>query len=179
MAALEDYAWDTFKGDLWDIMQPFYLEVFGMAYEDAVRDFGFGGIAWNQSNPLVKKALKARENLIKGVADTVFEHVKLLTEKQNEEGFTAQELAKRIRELGLTDSKSRSLMIARTESAVGANVGATMAYRDAGIEKVKVLDGDEDAECASADGAIWTIDEAEANPIAHPNCVRAFAPYVD
>jgi len=25
--------------------------------------------------------------------------------------------------------------------------------------------------------AAWTLDEAEANPLEHPNCVRAFSPH--
>lgn len=76
-------------------------------------------------------------------------------------------------------SPARSLMIARTETAIAYNVGALGAYHQAGVEKVEVSDGDEDEECADADGQIWTLEEALAEPVAHPNCVRSFAPVVD
>jgi hypothetical protein len=44
---------------------------------------------------------------------------------------------------------------------------------------VDVLDGDDDEPCASANGARWTVEEAEANPLGHPNCTRAFSPVVE
>jgi hypothetical protein len=46
----------------------------------------------------------------------------------------------------------------------------------AGVTHVEVSDGDDDDDCADADGQVWTLEEALANPIAHPNCVRSFAP---
>jgi hypothetical protein len=58
------------------------------------------------------------------------------------------------------------------------NVGAILSYREAGLEKVEVLDGDGDDICAEADGQIWTLEQAEANPLGHPGCTRSFAPIV-
>lgn len=75
-------------------------------------------------------------------------------------------------------SPSRALMIARTETANAYNTGAIMAYRQNDIEKVEVSDGDGDEDCEEADGQVWTLDEALAEPTAHPNCVRSFAPVV-
>lgn len=76
-------------------------------------------------------------------------------------------------------SPTRALMIARTETAIAYNVGAIGAYQQAGVEKVVVSDGDDDEDCADVDGEIWTLEEALANPVAHPNCVRSFGPVVD
>jgi hypothetical protein len=74
-------------------------------------------------------------------------------------------------------SESRAGLIARTEIANANNLTGTAAYRDSGlVERVEVFDGTEDDACAAADGQIWTLDEADANPIEHPNCQRAFAP---
>jgi hypothetical protein len=73
----------------------------------------------------------------------------------------------------------RALMIARTETAIGVNHGQLIGYAAAGFDKVEVSDGDGDDECAAADGQIWTIDEAMANPIAHPNCTRSFSPVAE
>jgi len=70
----------------------------------------------------------------------------------------------------------RADTIAQTETAMAYNLASTAAYRDGGIEQVEVTDGDQDAECAEADGSVWTLDEAEANPLQHPNCTRQFLP---
>lgn len=73
-------------------------------------------------------------------------------------------------------SPARSLMIARTETAIAYNSGAIASFKQNGISNVEVSDGDGDDECEEADGEIWTLDDALDNPIAHPNCVRSFAP---
>lgn len=73
-------------------------------------------------------------------------------------------------------SPDRALTIARTETATLLNIGQLAAYHQNGIENVDVTDGDDDEDCAEADGATWTIEEALDDPIAHPNCVRSFAP---
>lgn len=69
--------------------------------------------------------------------------------------------------------------IARTETIAAYNVGAIGQYRDAGVQLVKVSDGDTDAPCAHANGAEWTLDMAEADPVAHPNCTRTWIPITD
>ena len=70
----------------------------------------------------------------------------------------------------------RAETIVKTEASMAYNKASLLAYGDGGIEQVEVSDGDEDAECAEADGSIWTLDEADANPLQHPRCRRSFAP---
>lgn len=70
----------------------------------------------------------------------------------------------------------RADMIARSETSIAYNFGNIFGYKQAGVETVEVLDGDSDEECAAANGQTWTLDEALANPLAHPNCERDFAP---
>lgn len=70
----------------------------------------------------------------------------------------------------------RAETIARSETAMAYNGAAGAAYKDAGIEKVLVIDGTGDDACANANGSTWTLEEADNDPIAHPNCVRTFAP---
>lgn len=72
--------------------------------------------------------------------------------------------------------QSRAERISRTETGEAYNRGAIEQYRELGIKKVLVFDGEEDAECAKANGQIWTLRRAEANPLGHPNCVRSFSP---
>jgi SPP1 gp7 family putative phage head morphogenesis protein len=77
--------------------------------------------------------------------------------------------------------KGRALMIARTETAKAYNTGTVAAYREAGVGKVTVMDGDSEAscdDCKEVDGDIWSLERAELEPTEHPNCVRGFAPVV-
>ena len=69
--------------------------------------------------------------------------------------------------------------IARSETVSAYNLGAVDQYRSAGVVMVEVSDGDGDEECAAADGATWTLEEAEGDPIAHPNCTRTWIPITD
>lgn len=75
----------------------------------------------------------------------------------------------------------RALRIARTETATVYNVANVLGERQAGAEFVTVLDGDggDCAPCAAANGQKWTIEQALENPLQHPNCRRAFMPYVE
>lgn len=73
----------------------------------------------------------------------------------------------------------RAEMIARTETKTAQNESALAGYRASGIvEGVLVYDGDYDIECQTANGQTWTFEQAEANPLEHPNCVRCFAPVI-
>ena len=74
--------------------------------------------------------------------------------------------------------KYRAARIARTESAIAYNHANVLGYSQAGVEKVEVLDGSDDSMCAEASGAEWTLRDALADPVAHPNCVRSFVPIV-
>ena len=72
--------------------------------------------------------------------------------------------------------QERALRIATTEQVITYNTGAMMRNREMGVTYVEVLDGVEDEICDAANGAIWTIDDAESHPIGHPNCTRDFLP---
>ena len=79
----------------------------------------------------------------------------------------------------------RSETIARTETKIAQNKSSIMSYRNNPVIKgLLVFDGDDcgwtthdDPE--KADGKQVTFDEADANPLAHPRCVRSFAPIVE
>jgi HK97 family phage portal protein len=66
--------------------------------------------------------------------------------------------------------------IARTEVTRAYNTGSIGQYRDGGVSQVYVTDGDGDEPCAAADGQTWTLEQAESDPISHPNCTRSFDP---
>jgi len=79
---------------------------------------------------------------------------------------------------GVFDSavETRSPTIARSELAVVYNISSLASYHQIGVQRVEVIDGENDVECADARGQVWTVDKALVNPIAHPNCLRSFAP---
>jgi hypothetical protein len=200
VAALEDFNLDEAADGMVADMMPLWSELLEVSGDEAIAALGVEvDVDWSQSNPHVSRVLDRLATRIRGVADTTRDDVRRLVEQGNEDGLTVRQIADKIRMYaGIkapdradpdkpTDEElaaerrvaTRAMLIARTEAATGANLGAVIAYRAAGIERVKVLDGDGDPECAAADGQIWTLEEADANPIAHPGCVRAFLPVVD
>jgi hypothetical protein len=74
-------------------------------------------------------------------------------------------------------SSLRPDTVADYETANMQNVMALTAYAAAGVTDVLVLDGEEfDEPCILANGQTWSIEQALANPIEHPNCQRSFLP---
>jgi hypothetical protein len=79
----------------------------------------------------------------------------------------------------------RSETISRTETKIAQNKSSILSYRNNQVVKgLLVFDGDD---CGwtthddpdKADGKQVTFDEADAYPLAHPRCLRNFAPIVD
>jgi HK97 family phage portal protein len=76
----------------------------------------------------------------------------------------------------------RAQVIARTETRVAQNLSSLLAYQKSElVAGVLVFDGDgcgwrSHTDPDLADGSRRTLDEAYAQPLAHPQCVRAFAP---
>jgi len=92
------------------------------------------------------------------------------------EGWSFQEFSSRLVESGLF-SDARADLIARTEMATAMNAGRVKTYEKLGFEYVVVSD---EAECGqdicNVDGEVWTLEEAAAEPLGHPNCTRSFRP---
>lgn len=68
----------------------------------------------------------------------------------------------------------RARRIARTEASLAYNRAQISTARDAGVTKVEVLDGVMDDICAPVNGQTWTLEQAESDPLGHPNCSRQF-----
>jgi phage portal protein BeeE len=115
---------------------------------------------------------------ITGINQTTRNEVGKAIETGVAEGLTASELASRIEDAS-TFNAARAEMIARTETALAYNDAALGTYRELQVERVQVIDGDGDAECSHVNGATWSLDEANANPIGHPHCVRDFIPLLN
>jgi SPP1 gp7 family putative phage head morphogenesis protein len=101
---------------------------------------------------------------IKGINETTRDAVADAIRQGFEEGLSPAEIADRIELLPAFD-EARAEMVARTETGFAYNAAAVESYREFGIDSVEVIDGDGDEICAHADGAIWSLDEANADPL--------------
>ncbi len=128
-------------------------------------------------------------DLIVELQDTTKDRVSRLIEdaitaaQAAESGPTPFELGTAIRDAVREEfagyERWRADRIARTETARVYNHGALFAYHQNDITHVIVSDGNHPGsceECDAVDGEIWTIEEAQANPLEHPQCVRSFQP---
>ena len=110
------------------------------------------------------------------ISETTRARTQELLEEAVDEGWSPQRFAERLTESGLYE-EPRAETIARTEVGRAANLGQIGAYREVGADEVYVYDGeDDDDECKEANGSFWPIEDAEANPLEHPNCRRSFRP---
>lgn len=145
------------------------------AGEDAIDQFELP-VAFNAADAeAVSYASNRGAELVTMITRTQREDVAALVEAAISAGWSPQHFASELRSR-FTFSKARASMIARTETAIAYNRGKTSTYRMANISYVYVYDGDYDEECQLANGSIWTLADAEANPIEHPNCKRTFRP---
>lgn len=159
------------------LMRPFHQALI----EDAFLDASDAGVdaTFSLDNPYVQTVLDQLAKQVRAVAETTKDEIRMLVGQQAGNGWSNEELAQAIIDAGVTRSATRAMTISRTESGNGYNRGAIAAYRTADVTHVDVLDGDDDPICAAANGARWTLEEAEQNPLGHPNCTRAFSPVVE
>lgn len=152
-----------------------------LVVESAFGDASLAGVpvAFDLENEYVQTVLDRLAADVRRVSATTIQEIRDLVGQQAREGWSVDELADRLIQLGEVRSPTRAIMIARTETGNGYNLGSVAAYRAAGLTHVDVIDGDEHEPCASANGARWTLEQAEENPLGHPNCTRVFLPVVE
>lgn len=159
------------------LMHRFYPLVIESAFGDA--SLAGVPVAFDLDNPFVQEIIKQRAKTARQIPGTTREEVDAIIAKGTANGDSIEMIQKAIRERGEIASRTRALLIARTETGTVYNLGSIAAYRAGGVTHVDVLDGDDDEPCASANGSRWTLEQAEANPLGHPNCTRAFSPVVE
>lgn len=117
-------------------------------------------------------------SLIKGVDDWTRERIRhILADALSDPDMTDRSVADAINALFDGFEADRAATIARTELAWASGMGASSSWRSVGVQFVSISDGvDSDTPCAEADGAIWTIEDYEANILEHPNCSRSGTP---
>ena len=111
-----------------------------------------------------------------GIQNTTVSEVRAVLTDALREGVDNAAIRSRLDDLFDGYQDWRLDRISRTEVTSAYNLGAIGQYRDAGVQLVKVSDGDVDAPCAAANGDTWTLDRAESDPLAHPNCTRTWIP---
>lgn len=141
-------------------------------------------IAFDRDDPAMRREMtdyvgRRIKELSKTTKTAVSDLIRSILDEEGGTGSTGElgdRILERVRETFAGYEDWRADRIARTETAVAYNHGTVYASRQAGIRRVEVSDGDGDEVCARANGQIWTLEEALANPVAHPNCTRAFSP---
>ena len=184
--------WKGHAKRLADAALPHEITLLEIAWEEGRKKFPAIG-SFTLKNPNVQKVIPTLAKRITGISEySRTEVVSML-----EQAFTAtetipstDELARRFRTISELEvpedgtpkekrrARRRAQTIARTETQYAFNRGAILSYSEAGIEKVEILDSDNDPECEARNGKIVTLEEAlEIEP--HPNCVMALTPVVD
>ena len=167
-----------FGDDIAALWNKFYPLIMAQSWDDVAAEIGVE-LAFDLENIYVQRVLGDLAKEVRKVADTTKQEIRDLVSKQASEGWSIDDLAKEIRALKEVHSMARARTIARTETALGYNRGTLSGYQEAGVKSVEVFDGDEHEPCRSANGSIWTIEEAMANALCHPNGTRAFAAVVE
>jgi len=152
----------------------------------ALRVAGGPRLPFDPTTPEGKAIYREVGDRIEGIQEETRARVRRYVARGRLEGMSPEQLANLIR----TDpsgafSRARARTIARTEAGMAMNRGSILGYRQSGrVTQVRVFDGDGcswpdgHGDGPEADGMIVDLDEAEANPLGHPNCRRAWAPVV-
>jgi len=157
-------------------LAPHQLQGIEIGFDFAAAQLGVDS-EFSPTDPDVIRLLKEAAQTVTGITEETRSQIATIMAHGREAGWSVAQYADAIRQSGAF-SASRAETIARTEVGRADNLGAMERYERGGVERVEVLDGDFDTECATAHGQIWTLAEARANPLEHPRCVRSFAPVI-
>lgn len=138
-------------------------------------------VEFDPENPRMAAMLAGIGDRITGIDNTTRARVQGYIERAVREEMTPAALARLIAsDPSGAFSAARAMTIARTETATALARGSVHGWRKSGrVTEVTIYDG---ADCTwptghggapLANGRVVTLDEYEANPVAHPNCVRA------
>lgn len=164
------------------LMQPFYRQLLKEAFADAA---DLVDVTFSLDNPFVQTVLGSLAKQVKGVAETTKDEIRALVGRQADEGWSVERLQKEIRDKGEIASRSRALLVARTETAAAYSQGSIAAYQASGaVKQTEWLLGPDPCEiCQALDGLKADLGEEFADgisaPPAHPNCTCALSPIVE
>lgn len=177
---VDTFDWASWSSEMADLLDGPLRDIM---HDQAQRTADDHDETFDPDDPFVKRTFTDYVgSRIKQLSDTTKEEVsnliRTVVEENGAESVTelGDLVRDKVRETFEGYADWRADRIARTESANLYNVGTLLAARQMGFTHVEVTDGDEDEACAAANGQVWTLAQALAEPTAHPNCERSFAP---
>jgi HK97 family phage portal protein len=176
----------------WDAEEDLLREVLDAIQQRATRrgwlsssSQGIPASAYDVANPYVQTVLGELGTRIQGINQTTMQDVRRVVGDALDEGVTMDDLASRLRGLFQETYRNRSLAVARTESQVAYNLGATAAGKNSGVvDYAELLDnpdhdtdpGSDGLTCAGRNGLIVPLDAVPRHVSAeHPNGTLAVA----
>ena len=179
--------YDAFSKTMGKILQKEWLAIGGISLKGVNASLGIT-IDFELNERILPKGIIARQ--VTKVTQSTQVAIGKTIKQGIADGVHPSVIAKRMRDqltgyAGLEDlSKSRAYTIARTETANAYNVGTIIGYEQSGLVSLaRCIDapscgwrGHNDG--IKANGLVKPLDVAKANPISHPNCVRAWAAVV-
>lgn len=182
-SALDTFDWAKWRAELRQRYAAWYVDVVA---EDGAKTAEQLGGAWRNDDPFVTRfADRYVAERVTQLEDTTREDLRVtitsLFDRADTDGTAVSltGIAEALGERFTHFSTTRAASIARNETAIAQNHGAGVGYLASGYNYVEISDGDGDAECAAADGQIWSVAYWLANPIEHPNCERSGSPISD
>ena len=166
------------------LMKPFYAQLSALAFGDA-NDVPGIDVSFSLENTYVQTVLAKLAKNVRGVTDTTKDDIRRLVGMSAEAGWSNEQLAREIRKAGADLSRSRSLTIARTESAAGYTGGSIAAYQDSGVvSSTQWLMGPDSCDiCQALDGTRAdlgaTYPGGYDGPPAHPHCTCVLQPVIE
>jgi HK97 family phage portal protein len=171
--------------EMTDLVKRWYVEVLRLSWE--VWNYSLGvEQAFDLTDPLVNRVLGTAGTRVRDITATTLEALREVLQRGEALGWSVDDLARGadglpgIRDIIEETYRNRAETIARTELGWAQNLGTVERYKGAGVTKVVIMDNglaDDDEPCQVANGQIWMLSTFEANPLEHPNCTRAAAPY--
>lgn len=157
-------AWKRFQAQVGELLEKYTIRGLSIA---AVQHGNTTGIDYET----VAKGIVYRPEGALGIVQTFKAQINAAVEAATD-GTEAADIIKE--QIALFQS-GHSKTIGLTEAVHAYNEGTLLSLEAAGHSEVYVEDGDDfDEPCQTANGSVWTIEEARANRLEHPNCRRAF-----
>lgn len=183
---LMDIDWNEEEAELAKTLNRFYLLNGETAFAEVADQLGID-IAWDLSNPNVRRVMNDLALRVTGISETTRGDVQQVVTEALDEGVTMNELSDRLGTLFEETYKSRSLTVARTESFNAYSKASVLGYRESGqIAYVEIADNPEHTEdygaldglsCAGRNGLVVSIDQIDVHiDSEHPNGSMAVLP---
>jgi HK97 family phage portal protein len=170
--------------ELEKVVKRWYVKIIELSWDTWNSELG-ATLDFDLTDPAVNRVLQFSGKRIKDINDTTRSQLQDVLRYGEAHGWSIDDFVRGdpdnhipgIMDLVAETYAGRSETIARTELGFAQNIATTGRYRDAGVKDVLVLDNgldDDDQPCQDADGQIWSVEQAEENPLEHPKCTRGF-----